>query len=107
MQAPVGYIIQNGKAEMVDFWVMISNPTGIIKFFHSIFSGYVVCGFFVMGVSCYHFLKQNEIIFFKKSFTIAAFFSLVNTILVAITGDIHEKDIAYKQPTKFAAMESV
>src|SRR5512133_2409656 len=51
MQHPVGYVLRNGRAEMVDFWALITNPYGLIKFFHQITSGYTVAAFFILGIS--------------------------------------------------------
>jgi len=59
MQNPVGYVIRNARAEMVDFWAVVTNPYGILKFFHTIMSGWVVAGFFVLGISAYHLLRKN------------------------------------------------
>lgn len=107
MQHPVGYVLRNGRAEMVDFWAVVTNPYGILKFFHTIMSGWVVAGFFVLGISAYHLLKGKEVEFFKKSFKIAAVFALVSSIAVAVIGDFHAKEVAKTQPTKLAAMESI
>jgi cytochrome d ubiquinol oxidase subunit I len=107
MQHPVGYELRNGRAEMVDFGALITNPYGWYKFFHTVSSGYVVAAFFVMGISAYHLLRENEVEFFKRSFRIAAVFGLVSTIVVAIGGDFSAADVAKTQPAKFAAMESV
>jgi cytochrome d ubiquinol oxidase subunit I len=107
MQNPVGYVIRNARAEMVDFWAVVTNPYGILKFFHTIMSGWVVAGFFVLGISAYHILRKNETEFFKKCFKIGAIFALVSSILVVGVGDFHAKEVAKTQPTKFAAMESL
>jgi len=107
MQNPVGYVIRNARAEMVDFWAVVTNPYGILKFFHTIMSGWVVAGFFVLGISAYHLLRKNETEFFKKCFKIGAIFALVSSILVVGVGDFHAKEVAKTQPTKFAAMESL
>jgi cytochrome d ubiquinol oxidase subunit I len=107
MQHPVGYVIRNGRAEMVDFMAMIANPYGLLKFFHTIFSGYVIAAFFVMGISAWHLLKKNRQDFFKRSFRIAATFGLASSILVFIVGDFHAAEVAKTQPSKFAAMEAV
>ncbi|MDI1472209.1 Cytochrome bd-type ubiquinol oxidase subunit I [Thermodesulfovibrio sp. N1] len=107
MQNPVGYVIRNARAEMVDFWAVVTNPYGILKFFHTVASGWVVAGFFVLGVSAYHLLRKNETEFFKKCFKIGAIFALVSSILVVGVGDFHAKEVAKTQPTKFAAMESL
>jgi cytochrome d ubiquinol oxidase subunit I len=52
MQNPVGYVIRNGRAEMVDFWAVVTNPYAILKFFHTVMSGWVVAGFFYSGSFC-------------------------------------------------------
>ncbi len=107
MQNPVGYVINNGRAEMVDFWAVVPNPYGLLKFGHTVLSGWVVAGFFVLGVSAYHILRKNETEFFKKSFKIGVIFALVSSILVAGIGDFHAKEVEATQPTKLAAMESL
>lgn len=107
MQHPVGYVLRNGRAEMVDFAALLTNPYGIIKFFHTLFSGYVIAAFFVMGISAWHLLKNNEAAFFNRSFRIAAVFGFASSLLVLAAGDFHAVEIARVQPAKFAAMESV
>jgi len=107
MQKPVGYVLRNNRAEMVDFMALLTNPYGWTKFFHTILSGYVLAAFFVMGVSAYHLLRKNNIQFFNTSFKIASRFALISALFVLMTGDFHGVEIAKTQPTKFAAMESV
>jgi cytochrome d ubiquinol oxidase subunit I len=92
---------------MVDFMAMVTNSYGLSKFFHTVFAGYVVAAFFVMGISAYHILRKNNLPFFKASFRIAASFGLITSLLVFATGDFHAVEVAKSQPTKFAAMEAV
>lgn len=106
MQRPVGYILANGRVELVNFSEFLLNQYGWVKFFHTVFAAYVVGAFFVMGVSAYHLLKNKESIF-RSSFKLAAYFGALSSILVFLFGDFHAKDISKFQPTKFAAMESV
>lgn len=107
MQKPVGYVLRNDRAEMVDFWALVTNPYGWLKFGHTVLSGYVLAAFFVMGVAAYHILKKGNLEFFKRSFRMAATFGLVSSILLFIVGDFHAAEVAKTQPTKFAAMESL
>ncbi len=107
MQHPVGYILRNGRAEMTDFKALLLNPYGLIEFFHTIFSGWVVAGFFVMGVSAWHLLRKNQEELFKRSFGAGAVFALASSLLVAGVGDTSAVNAAKEQPAKFAAMESV
>jgi cytochrome d ubiquinol oxidase subunit I len=107
MQHPVGYVLRNGRAEMVDFLAVLTNPYGLIKFGHQITSAYTVGAFFVMGVSAWHLLRKNETKFFRESFRIAAPFGLAATLLVAMIGDQSALEVVKTQPAKFAAMESL
>jgi cytochrome bd ubiquinol oxidase subunit I len=107
MQKPVGYVINNGRAEMVDFMALVTNLYGWLKFFHTVLSGYVIAAFFIMGISAYHLLKNSRMDFFKKSFRIAAVFGLISSLLIIFEGSFHTELVAITQPTKFAAMESV
>jgi cytochrome d ubiquinol oxidase subunit I len=107
MQHPVGYIIRNGRAELTSFWSVVTNPFGWLEFLHTVPSGYVLAGFFVLGISAWHLLRKKEITFFKKSFKVAAIWTLVCAIFVVITGHFHGSEIAKTQPSKLAAMEAI
>jgi cytochrome d ubiquinol oxidase subunit I len=107
MQNPVGYVLRNNRAEMVDFGALVTNPSGWLQFGHTLFSAYVLAAFFVMGISAYHLLKANKTDFFKRSFRIAATIALIFSILIFIAGDFSAVHVANTQPAKFAAMESV
>lgn len=107
MQRPVGYVLRNGRAEMVDFWALLTNPYGWLEFFHTVFAGWVIAGFFVMGVSAWHLLRKNQESLFKRSFGAGAVFALVSSLLVAGVGDLSGVNAAKYQPAKFAAMESL
>lgn len=107
MQKPVGYVINNGRAEMVDFSALVFNPYGWLKFLHTNSSGWVIGSFFVMGVSAYHIIKKNELDFFQTSFKLGAIFGLISSLIVVIIGDSNGREVAKYQPTKFAAMESI
>jgi cytochrome bd ubiquinol oxidase subunit I len=115
MQNPVGARITDiannplitRRAEMADFLAVATNPTGWIKFFHTVLSGYMVAAFFVTGVAAWHLLRKNETELFRRSFRTAAVFGLVSGLLVVGTGDFHGADVAKHQPAKLAAMESI
>ncbi len=93
MQHPVGYTIRNGRAELTDFWAVISQPFAILTYFHTVFAGYIVAGFFVMGISAYHLLKRNEVQFFSKSFRIALVFAFIFSIAEVGLGDLHGREM--------------
>jgi len=57
MQEPVGYVIRNGRAEMVDFGALLTNPHVWLQWPHVFFSGVATAGFFVLGISAYRLLR--------------------------------------------------
>jgi cytochrome d ubiquinol oxidase subunit I len=107
MQHPVGFVLRNNRAEMVDFLAIITSPYGWLKFAHTVLGGYVVGAFFVMGIAAWHLLRKNQPLFYKKSFRMAAVFGLISLFLVIGIGDFHAAEVAKTQPTKLAAMESL
>jgi len=107
MQHPVGYEIRNGRAELTDFIAVVTQPYAITNYLHTIFSGFVIGGFFVMGISAYHLLRKNEVSFFTKSFRMALVFSLIFSVGVIFMGDLNGKEMSRLQPEKTAAAEAL
>jgi cytochrome bd ubiquinol oxidase subunit I len=107
MQHPVGYVIRNGRAELDDFWAVVTQPYAVLMFLHVISAAYILAGFFVMGISAYHMLRGKNVPFFKRSFKIAVTFAVVFSIAEVVIGDFHGKEMMKAQPAKAAAAESV
>jgi cytochrome d ubiquinol oxidase subunit I len=107
MQQPVGYTISNGRAELTNFAQVIFNPTIFTQFPHVFSSGLVTAALFVLGISAYHLLRQNETDLFRRSFRMAAIIGVIGTLLVALIGHRQAQHIAQTQPTKLASMEAL
>lgn len=107
MQHPVGYVIRNGRAELESFLAVITNSFGWWEFLHVVPSAYVLSGFFVLGVSAWHLLRKNELSLFKKSFKVAAIWTVIFSLYLIVEGHIHGAEVAKTQPIKLAAMESL
>ena len=107
MQHPVGYTIRNGRAELTDFFAVITQKFAVLQIIHVLSSAFVLAGFLIMGVSAYHLLRKQHIDFFSRSFRIGMLCGLVGSLVVAVQGDLHAKDVTEKQPVKLAAMESL
>ncbi len=106
MQNPVGYEIRNGRAELVDFWAIILNPTAIYSILHTVSASIALSAFFVMGICAWHLKRGNETAFFGKSLRIALMLGTIFTLGVIGAGHLLGGDIAQHQPAKLAAMES-
>lgn len=106
MQHPVGYVLRNGRAELDDFVAIVTQKWAVLEFMHTVGGAYILAGFFVMGISAWHLLRGHDRTLFQKSFRLAAVFALVLAVFTAINGDLSGKEVAQKQPSKLAAMES-
>ena len=106
MQEPVGYILRNGRAEMTDFWALITNPHVYYQFPHAVLSGFVTAGFFVMGISAYHLLRKNHLDVFRRSFHMAVIFGLISAVGVAGVGHLQAMHLVQTQPMKMSAAEA-
>jgi cytochrome bd ubiquinol oxidase subunit I len=107
-QTPAGYILQNGRAELTDFWAAVFNPSTMIRYLHTVVSCFVMGAFFVAGISAHLILKNRQVTAAKKALRVSVFFGLISAILVAFPlGHEHAKQVAATQPEKFAAIEGL
>lgn len=106
MQNPVGYTIREGRAELTDFFAVVTQKWAVLEFLHTIAASYILTGFFVMGVSAYHLLKKNEVQIFGKSLRYGLLMALIFSVFIVFEGHLHGTDLASKQPTKLAAIEA-
>ncbi len=60
MQHPVGVDFVDGRAEMVDFWAVMTNPTLLVHFPHTIFGALAVAGSMLLGIAWYHLWKRRK-----------------------------------------------
>ena len=60
MQAPVGYVLRNGRAEMTDFFALLTNSYVLRQYPHTLMGGLITAGVFVMAISAYHLLRKNQ-----------------------------------------------
>lgn len=107
MQEPVGYAINNGRAEMTDFMALLFNPNVGVQVPHTILAGFCAGAFFVMGISAYHLIRKNDLPVFSKSFQIAAIMGIIASGLVGLNGHTQTQHMVRTQPMKIAAAEAL
>ncbi len=108
MQQPVGYVINEGRAEMVDFAAVVFNPNIWTQFPHVISSGMATAAFFVLGISTYHLLRPiKEKAVYSRSFQIAAILGVLATVGVVMTGHSQMQHLVNSQPMKVASAEAL
>jgi cytochrome d ubiquinol oxidase subunit I len=107
MQEPLGYVINNGRAEMTDFFALLLNPNVGVQFPHTVFAGFATAAFFVMGISAYHLIRKNHVELFKRSFQIAAIVGTISIVLVVMNGHEQAQHMINTQPMKMASAEAL
>lgn len=68
MQHPVGFAINNGRAEMNDFFALITNGQLLVEFPHTVLAAYATGAFLVTGISAYKILKKQDVSFLRNLF---------------------------------------
>ncbi len=108
MQQPVGYVLNNGRAEMTDFFALLFSGHVWVQFPHVFFSGISTAAFFVIGISAYHLLKKSkDIELFQTSFRYGVFYGLIGIVLVTLVGHNQAQYMVKIQPMKMAAAEAL
>ncbi len=107
MQHPVGYAISDGRAVLTDFRAVITNLPVFSHYPHVISAGLVTAAFFMLSISAYHLLRQNETELFRTSFRMAAIIGAIATIAVGFFGHTQGQELIETQPMKLASLEAL
>lgn len=107
MQHPVGYVIRGGRAELSDFVAVVTQKFALLEFVHTVGGAWILAGFFMLGISAWHLARKQHVAMFKKSFRVAAIWTLLACIFEMFQGHLNAEVLATSQPTKLAAMESL
>lgn len=107
MQHPVGYVIRNGRAEMQDFGVILSNGYVPGQFSHIFFAGLMTAGVIIASISAWHILRNNAVDFYKRSIKWGLVFTIIGGVLVAGAGHLHGQYVTKVQPMKIASVEGL
>lgn len=110
MQHPVGQDFDPAQMRnvMTSFSDVVFNPNAVSKFFHAVFSGWVLASVFVIGILCWFKLRKAESGFFiTRSFKVAAVFGTAGMLLTLWSGDFEARNVTKTQPMKLAAMEGL
>ncbi|WP_408631353.1 cytochrome ubiquinol oxidase subunit I [Marinigracilibium pacificum] len=110
-QTPVAYELVefNGqmRAVITDFWLMVFNPSAMVRFSHVLVGAFIQGSFLVISVSAYYLLKNKYVEFAKRSLTIALIIATIASLSQLVIGHEHGKVVAEYQPAKLAAYEGL
>jgi len=110
MQTPAGFkLVENAngrvRAEIVDFWGLVFNPSTIQRLSHTVVGAWATGAFFVISVSAYYLLKNKHVDFAKASLKVALPVALISSLIQPLLGHFHIVQVAETQPAKLAAFE--
>jgi cytochrome d ubiquinol oxidase subunit I len=109
MQHPVGYRINpvTNRAELTDFPAVLTNPTTLVTFPHTMMAAFLTAGAFMLAVSAWHMARRRDRDVFAPSLRLALWVVVVSGVLVAVTGDLQARIMTQQQPMKMAAAEAL
>src|SRR3954447_15701346 len=101
LQNPVGSHVENGTLHLDDFGALFANPALVASLPHVLGAAIVTGGFFVVGVSAWHFLKRTtEVEFFRRSMRVGVVAALLGSIFVINQGFAQFGELKMYQPDK-------
>jgi len=109
MQHPVGFRINEeaGRAELTSIWAVLSNPTVLAAWPHTIAGGFVVGGIFVGSVSAWSMRRGRDTDAFRSTAKLGFVTALVATAVVSVSGHAFAQVMTEQQPMKMAAAEAL
>ena len=109
MQHPVGYVINHatGRAEMTSIGKVLTNPTLLYAFPHTIGAAVMTGGMLVVGVSAWHLARGSNVEMFARSIRIALPVVFVAALFTTMIGHAQAQLMTEQQPMKMAAAEAL
>ncbi len=93
------------RAEIVDFWQLVFNPSTVHRLVHVWIGAFIVGAFFIMSISAYYLLKSRHVEFARRSFSGALAFATVASLAALVQGHFQADNVYEHQPAKLAAFE--
>lgn len=108
MQNPVGYTFNEAtnRAELTDFWALLTNPVALSAFPHTIFGAFMFAAGVVISVSAWHLSRGQHFDTMRISLKFGLWAMIVSTAGVVLTGDQLGLAMYAAQPMKMAAAEA-
>lgn len=111
MQNPVGYEFNEvtGRAELTDFWAMLTNKVVLVTFPHTIAGAFITAGGVVLGVALWHLLRHpnRDSDAFRSAAKVGGVTIVLAATALALTGDRQAKVMTEVQPMKMASAEAL
>ncbi|GIH04104.1 cytochrome ubiquinol oxidase subunit I [Rhizocola hellebori] len=111
MQNPVGFTFnaERGRAELTDFWAVLTNKVVLVTFPHTIAGAFLAAGGLVAAVGMWHLIRRAgaDTSEYRSAVKIGSWTTVVAMAALLITGDTQGKIMTEVQPMKMAAAEAL
>ena len=106
MQHPVGYRMQDGKAELSSVSALLTNSFAVIAWIHVILAGLIFGSVVMFGISCWHFLRGRNVDLFMRAAKLALIVAVPATLIQLSVGNRFGAAVTTAQGMKIAASEA-
>jgi cytochrome d ubiquinol oxidase subunit I len=93
------------RAEIVDFWSMVFNPSTVHRLVHVWLGCFIMGAFFIMSISAWYVLRRRHLEFAHRSFSGALALAAISSLAILASGHFQADNVAHTQPAKLAAFE--
>jgi cytochrome bd ubiquinol oxidase subunit I len=81
------------RAEIVDFWAMVFNPSTIHRLVHVWIGCFILGAAFIMSVSAWYILRRRHEEFARRSFTGALMLATVSSLAMLLSGHFQAQNV--------------
>ncbi len=93
------------RAEIVDFWAMVLNPSSLHRLTHVLLGCFIMGAFFVMSIAAWYLLRDRHREFAERSFRGALVLATLSSLAMLVSGHLQAGSVYEHQPAKLAAFE--
>ncbi len=105
MHTPAGYLYEDGRFFVEDWWQVVFNPSFPYRLTHMLAATFLTTAFVVSGVSAWYLLKDRFHDHARLGLSMGMWLIAILAPLQIVLGDLHGLNTAEYQPVKVAAME--
>jgi cytochrome bd ubiquinol oxidase subunit I len=106
MQHPVGYKVVDGEAHLTSVSALLTNEFALRAYLHTILAGLIFGSIVMLGVACWHLLREHEVELFTRAAKLALIVAVPVTLLQLVVGNRFGEAVTSAQSMKIAASEA-
>jgi cytochrome d ubiquinol oxidase subunit I len=106
MNAPTGFDIVNGLPVNIDPIAALFNDAAFTQTLHMTLAAYAATGMGVAGIHAWFVRRDPTNVFHRRALQVALMVGVPAALVQPLSGDLSARDVAERQPVKFAAMEA-